>query len=48
VLPEEGKEIQVELGFHEYMDNDNAYHVYDSLQLYKKESTLKFNPLTYY
>ncbi|WP_020570523.1 hypothetical protein [Neolewinella persica] len=46
MLPEEGKEIQVELAFHEYMENENAYGVYDSLQLFEKESMLKFNPLT--
>jgi len=46
VLPEEGKEIQVGLAFDEYMENDKAYGVYDSLQLYEKESMLKFDPLT--
>ncbi len=45
-LPNEGNEIVVNLAFHEYMDNNKAFLVYDSLKV--KEHELKFNPLLYF
>lgn len=45
-LPEEGKEIEVNLAFDEYMDNQNAYMVLDSLKI--EPLHLKFDPTKYY
>jgi hypothetical protein len=47
-LPEEGEEIQVINDIHEFMDNQKAYRVYDSLKLYQNEVRLKFNPRDYF
>lgn len=45
-LPEEGKEIEVNLAFDEYMDNQNAYLIMDSLKV--ELLNLKFDPTKYY
>jgi len=45
-LPEEGKEIEVHLAFDEYMDNQKAYMVLDSLKI--EPLQLKFDPTKYY
>ena len=45
-LPEEGKEIEVNLAFDEYMDNQDAYLVMDSLKI--EPLNLKFDPTKYY
>ena len=45
-LPEEGKEIEVSLAHDEYMDNQKAYRVLDSLKI--EPIKLKFNPTKYY
>lgn len=46
-LPQKGKEILVELAFHEYMDNQEAYDTFEALDI-GEPTKLQFNPIEDY